>query len=75
MYNKMEVKTKIKKWGNSLGVLLPITLVRESNVKENDEVVISIKKKKDELMELFGKFNFREPAEKIKFEMKRGWDR
>ena len=73
MYNKMEIETKAKKWGNSLGAILPAELVRKENIKENDSIVISIKKKNDELMELFGKFNFREPADKIKFEMKRGW--
>ncbi|MEK6889327.1 MAG: AbrB/MazE/SpoVT family DNA-binding domain-containing protein [Nanoarchaeota archaeon] len=55
-----EVVTKLKKWGNSYGVLLPIKIVNEQKLKENSEVVISVKPHKTltvgELMELAKKY-------------------
>ena len=45
---------KTKKWGNSIGILIPIDEVRNFNLKENQEVVVDIVKKNNVLKELFG---------------------
>jgi len=34
---------KIQKWGNSLGVRIPKTIIEQSNLKENSEVEIQHK--------------------------------
>lgn len=45
---------KIKKWGNSFGLLIPKEEALNLNLKENQEVVVEIIKKENPLKELFG---------------------
>lgn len=46
---------KTKKWGNSLGIIIPSNLVREIGLMPEDEIVInSIEKKSSVLKEMFG---------------------
>ena len=42
----MEAETKIKKWGNSLGIVVPVELVRKLELKGGSVVKIEVKKKK-----------------------------
>ncbi len=46
--------SKTKKWGSSLGIVIPKKAVEELNLRENMEVVIDIKPKENPLKELFG---------------------
>lgn len=41
-----QITTKVKKWGNSLGVLLPKELVQDEKLKEGSEISIFIQQKK-----------------------------
>jgi antitoxin component of MazEF toxin-antitoxin module len=45
---------KIKKWGNSFGLLIPKNELKEMNIGENQEVIVEITKKENPLKELFG---------------------
>ena len=45
---------KIKKWGNSMGLLIPKKELERLNIKENQEVLVEIVKKENPLKELFG---------------------
>ena len=45
---------KIKKWGNSIGVLIPKEEANILNLKEDQEVIIEIRPKENPLKELFG---------------------
>lgn len=45
---------KIKKWGNSLGLLIPKNELIKMNIMENQEVIVEITKKDNPLKELFG---------------------
>lgn len=45
---------KIKKWGNSIGVLIPKEEANILHLKEGQEVAIEITKKENPLRELFG---------------------
>lgn len=64
---------KVRKIGNSLGVIFPIEMVREKNLKENEKVFVNVAKKGD-LSKLFGTMKFKESSQKIKDEMRKGWD-
>lgn len=46
--------TKVRKWGNSFGVIIPKDELRERNICENQEIIIEITKKENPLKELFG---------------------
>ena len=45
---------KTKKWGNSIGLIIPKSEFRKMNIKENQEVIVEITKKGNPLKELFG---------------------
>ena len=49
----MAVEVKLKKWGNSMAVVVPSRLVEERNLKENDTIVIEVVRKAD-LSDVFG---------------------
>ena len=70
----MEIKTIAKKWGSSLGIILPKAVVEENKIRENDEIMIEIKKQ-TLARELFGKFPraSKKSAQEIKDEMRGGW--
>ncbi len=69
----MITKSKVKRWGNSLGVVLPKTLVEEEGLKEGEEVEVTVRKVSD-VRTLRGKYPFKD-LQKEKDEMKRGWER
>jgi hypothetical protein len=54
----IEIKTKLRKWGNSFGVVVSQKAVGEENVKEGDEVIVLLKKNKTDLKKLFGKLKY-----------------
>ncbi len=49
------IKVKLKKWGNSFGIIIPKDIVDSENLKEDQEVEIMIvKNNKNILRESFG---------------------
>ena len=36
------IQTKVKKWGNSFGVIIPSEVIVEEKIKENDSIAILI---------------------------------
>ena len=48
------IQCKIKKWGNSIGILIPKEEAKILNLSEGQEVAIEITKKENPLKELFG---------------------
>ena len=67
----MNTKTKVKCWGNSLGIVLPKALVEEEGLKEGEEVEVTVRKTSD-VRTLRGKFPFKD-LQLEKEEMKHGW--
>ncbi len=67
----MAIRTVVRKWGNSLGVVIPSEEASKEGLKENDEVEIVIRKAVD-IKELFGKYKFRD-LRKLKDELREGW--
>ena len=61
----METVVKAKKWGNSIGVLLPTNIVKEEHIKPGEEMVIEIKRKQNVLKELFGALPFKKSTEQL----------
>jgi len=50
----MEIKVTAKKWGSSLGVVLPKEIVEAKRIKENKEIIIEVKDVRPKAGELFG---------------------
>ena len=51
----MEIKTITKRWGSSLGIILPKAVVDAKRISENEEITIEIKKRPT-AESIFGKF-------------------
>ncbi len=64
---------KIRKIGNSLGVIFPNEMIKERKLKENETVFVSVAKKAD-LRDMFGSLKIKESGQKIKDDMRKGWD-
>jgi len=69
----METIGKARKWGNSLGIVLPQEFVKEENVEEGDEVVV--RKKKHDLRALRGilKGKAKMTSQEFKDRAREGW--
>ncbi len=68
------VYAKIKKWGNSLGIILPNDIIKSKAIVENEIIEIEIKKKNDSLKKLFGTLSRKISTQKIKDEIRGGWE-
>ena len=73
----IEVKTKLRRWGNSFGVVVPLNKISNGQIKEGDEIVVLLEKeeKGNVLKEMFGTFKFKKSTDKIMKEVdKELWD-
>ena len=70
----MEIKTTTRKWGNSLAVILPKSMIEKQKIKENEDIIIEVKKYVI-TGDFFGKFprKSKKTAQEIKNEMRKGW--
>ena len=70
----MEIReARVKKWGNSMGVVIPRKIVESQNLKENDRVVISLIKEAD-LSDVFGSLKRKKSGQDFKDEVRQGWE-
>ena len=70
----MEIETKIRKWGNSYGLILPKNIVEDQNLTENDVVLVDVKPKKTDLSPIFGICKFKKSTKEIMKEIRVGYD-
>jgi len=71
----IELKSKLRKWGNSLGVVVPQNFIETEKAKEGDEVILFITKEKDNVLkEMFGTFKFKKPVEELMKEVDKELD-
>ena len=61
----MAIEVKTKRWGNSIGVIIPSETLEKLNIKPNEKIVIEIRKKENVLGELFGSMKFDKPVKEI----------
>ena len=61
----IEIKTKLRRWGNSFGIVVPQKAIEQTKAKEGDEVIILFKKEKPNLRKLFGAHKFSKPTEQL----------
>lgn len=68
-----ETECLVRRWGNSLGVIIPKEIVIEERLQEDERVLVSFEKP-HKVKEFFGLWSdWRRPTAEIKQEMKRGW--
>ncbi|MFH1889778.1 MAG: AbrB/MazE/SpoVT family DNA-binding domain-containing protein [Nanoarchaeota archaeon] len=64
----MTIQTKTKRWGNSIGIIIPSETVDKLNIQPEDEVVIEIEKiekKGNVLREMFGTLKSKKTARQM----------
>ena len=71
----MAVEVKIRKWGNSFGVILPKNLLDSKGLKEDDGIIIEIVKEVD-LTNIFGSIKKRKlSGQEFKDLVKEEWEK
>jgi len=68
----MKVGTRVRRIGNSLGIIIPKEEADKGKIKEGDVVEIELIRRID-LKEMFGSVKFRKTAQELKDEMRREW--
>ncbi len=63
-----------KKWGNSIGLVIPSEVVRKEGIRPGDAVEIDVRKRIPALEELAGTVKLRHNLQDLLREMERGWD-
>lgn len=67
----MTLEVKTKRWGNSIGIIIPSEAVEELNIKEEENIIIEIHKNGNILKELFGSLKFKRSTENILKEVRK----
>ena len=67
----MAVIVVTKKWGNSIGVVIPKEVVEKEGIKVEQQVSIEVRPMKNSLAELFGKYKTNKSTQEIKDELRK----
>ena len=70
----MVLEVKTKRWGNSLGVILPKEMLEKRQLKENEKIGIKVFKEAD-LTSIFGSFKSKKSGQAFKNMVRRGWEK
>ena len=58
--------THTKRWGNSIGIVIPKQVAEQHNIKLHENIVLEIKEKRSTVLhELFGAIQFSKPVNKL----------
>jgi len=68
----MRVRSKVRRIGNSLGIVIPSDEVAKHGIAEGDVVELEIERKVN-LKEIFGSLKFSQATQKMKEEARSGW--
>jgi len=67
------VNARVRRWGSSLGIVLPKEVVRRETLRAGDEVTLSVRKART-VREAFGTLRgWRVNPQKLKDEIREGW--
>ena len=68
----MAIEATVRKWGSSVGVVLPKELVEAQGLKENQKVLIEVVKEAN-LTHLFGTLKTGMSGQEFKDMVRKGW--
>jgi len=69
----MRTKAKLKIWGSSLGIVVPSEIVKKEKLKEGEEVIVEIKKKR-KMQGIFGSLKgWKIDPQRTKDELRKEW--
>jgi len=71
----IEYETKLRKWGNSIGLIIPKEDVKKEGLRDDESVrAIIIPKKMVKVKDIFGKLKFKKSTEEIMKEVDKELD-
>lgn len=70
----MATEVEIRKWGNSMGIILPKELIEDKELKQHDRILIDVVKRAD-LRDVFGSFRTGKSGQQFKDMVRKGWQR
>jgi antitoxin component of MazEF toxin-antitoxin module len=68
----VKTKVRIKKWGNSLGIVIPNEIVKEEDLENKEEIEVIIRKKRG-LEDFFGRLKRKIDPQKMKDKSREIW--
>ena len=68
----MAIEVTVKKWGNSLGLVLPKEFVEERHLRDNEHVLVEVVKEAD-LSKHFGRLKRTMTGQDFKNMIRKGW--
>jgi antitoxin component of MazEF toxin-antitoxin module len=70
----MAIHVRLRKWGNSMAIIVPTRVVEEKGLKENDQILVQIVKEAD-LSKIHGLIKKRKmTGQEMKDMVRKGWD-
>ena len=72
----IEVEARLRRWGRSFGVVIPMETIKKENLVENEKVrILMTKKRRNPIKETFGTVKFNRSTKEILHEGDReSWD-
>jgi len=70
----MAVEVTVKKWGNSMGVVLPMDFIQKQDIHEEDKIFIEVVKPAN-LKHLFGSLKRKMSGQEFKNMVRKGWEK
>ncbi|MBS3067015.1 hypothetical protein J4205_04270 [Candidatus Pacearchaeota archaeon] len=71
----IEIEAKLKRWGRSFGIVVPMEKIKSEGISDRDVLDISIVKKRNALKDTFGTFKFKKSTQEMLDESDReSWD-
>ena len=63
----MEIETETRKWGSSLGIIIPKKIVKKENLKQKQKIrILAVEtESKTRVKDVFGKLKFKRPTQEI----------
>ena len=55
----MAIEVETKKWGNSIGVVIPSEMIERLKIRPKERIIIEVSKQENVLKELFGAVKFK----------------
>lgn len=68
----MQARSKLRRWGNSYGIVIPKDIIEKEGLKKGEDVEISVRRVSD-IRRLFGKYTFND-LQTQKEKMRKGWE-
>ena len=67
----VEITSQVRRWGRSVGIVIPKETVKKANIKAGDEIRLFVIGKNNPLQETFGILKPKRPTEQVLKEVDR----